>query len=447
MTLKNPAVIRSAYTVLYLFLPLLLVTAIWNSNPVRYGSVKAVPMILGALAYTMMNMQLVLASRPRWLERWFGMDHLYRIHGFLAAGAIAAALFHHALEPRMAFIRWLSPSGDAALILFIITSLLAVLFLTPVLRRLRPLSFLYCAAHFSLFRYHIQRQIHNITVIAVIILFLHVMMTPAARHLSVQSIYILYFGTALSFYIYHRLIRPRFLRSLFTVDSVVPESDQMTTVYMHPVQNRVFPYQPGQFGYFSFQDPALSREEHPFSITSQPGSNILSVTVKNLGDWTSRVRNISPGSTVRVDAPYGRLSPLLYSCRSGIILIAAGAGITPMLSIMRYYRKTDPHQKILLLWMIPYEKELICRQEWQDMQQTMENFTFVPIVSRDPSFPGETGHITVPLIRRYTKLSHIDLSSAQIFICGPSNMQDACIDMLHELQIKDDLIHKENFSF
>ena len=59
-------------------------------------------MMLGALAYTMMNMQLIIASRPKWLEKWFGMDQLYRIHGSLAVIAIAAALIHKGMEPRMA---------------------------------------------------------------------------------------------------------------------------------------------------------------------------------------------------------------------------------------------------------------------------------------------------------------------------------------------------------
>lgn len=449
MTAKNPAAIRSAYILLYLLLPLLLITAIWHINPSKYSSPKIIPMMLGALAYTMMNMQLIIASRPKWLEKWFGMDQLYRIHGSLAVIAIAAALIHRGMEPRMAFIPWLSPAGSTALSLFIITSLLAVLFLTPFLRRLLPASSpLFRITGLAPFRYHIQRWIHNITVIAAVIMFIHVMLTPTAKNWSVQSLYILYFGTALSFYLYHRLMRPRFFRHLFAIDQVIPESDQMTTLRMHPVKGSVFSYKPGQFAYFSFRDPALTREEHPFSITSQPGcTDSLSITIKDLGDWTSQAKHLSPGSTVHIDAPYGRLSPLLYPCLEGMILMAAGAGITPMMSIIRYYRETDPLQKILLFWMVPYEKDLICKEEWLEIQTRMTNFTLVPIVSRDPSFPGETGHITPSLIRKYAGLSQMSLSNAQIFICGPANMQNTCVDMLHELHVNNRLIHKENFSF
>lgn len=118
-----------------------------------------------------------------------------------------------------------------------------------------------------------------------------------------------------------------------------------------------------------------------------------------------------------------------------------------MMSIIRYYRKTDPLQKILLFWMVPYEKDLICKEEWLEIQTRMTNFTLVPIVSRDPSFPGETGHITPSLIRKYAGLSQMSLSNAQIFICGPANMQNTCVDMLHELHVNNRLIHKENFSF
>ena len=89
--IRKSALFRCFYSILYLLLPLPLIILIWNSDPVKYDSFRMIPMVFGVIAYTMLNVQLILASRPKWLEKWFGMDHLYRIHGFMAAAAIAAA--------------------------------------------------------------------------------------------------------------------------------------------------------------------------------------------------------------------------------------------------------------------------------------------------------------------------------------------------------------------
>lgn len=448
MIIKS-ALFRCFYSILYFLLPLPLIILIWNSDPVKYDSFRLTPMVFGVIAYTMLNVQLILASRPRWLEKWFGMDHLYRIHGFMAVAAIAAALLHRSLEPRLRFIPLLSPSGSAALDLFLIASVLAVLFMTPLLKNLPlPAVLLSLIDRCFLFRYHIQRNLHNITVAAAAIMFIHVMLTPAAGNPSVRNLYILYWAAAMCFYLWHRCIRPCFFRRIFTVRSVVPESDTMTTLNLCPLKSTVRPYRAGQFAYFSFRDAAVSKEEHPFSITSSPTDRAhLSLTVKDLGDWTSGVRNISEGSIVKVDGPYGRLSPVLYPVKNGIILIAAGAGITPMLSIIRYYRHKDPDPKILLFWMASHEKDLIRKKEWEQLTSAMKNLTCVPIVSRDPDFQGEKGHLSHDILQKYLSASRTDISCAQIFICGPAGMQKTCLRILHDFPVEQQNIHTENFSF
>ena len=129
---------------------------------------------------------------------------------------------------------------------------------------------------------------------------------------------------------------------------------------LRPETGEVFPYQPGQFGFFRVLGNAVSKEEHPFSISSQPSEKkYLSVTIKDSGDWTAGVQNINPGSIVTLDAPYGRFSPLRYNCENGIVLIAGGIGVTPMLSILRYYHQNNKNQKLMLFWGVNDKSEMI----------------------------------------------------------------------------------------
>jgi predicted ferric reductase len=46
------------------------------------------------------------------------------------------------------------------------------------------------------------------------------------------------------------------------------------------------------------------KEEHPFTISSQPGTGELIITVKSLGDYTSKLKEIPSGTKVLFDGPY-----------------------------------------------------------------------------------------------------------------------------------------------
>ena len=49
----------------------------------------------GVLAFGMMSVAMILASRSVWLDRWLnGLDKMYRLHKWLGLGALIAAVTH-----------------------------------------------------------------------------------------------------------------------------------------------------------------------------------------------------------------------------------------------------------------------------------------------------------------------------------------------------------------
>ena len=79
---------------------------------------------------------------------------------------------------------------------------------------------------------------------------------------------------------------------------------------------------------------------HPFSLTSAPNDVHDSVTVRELGGLTRRLRQYAARSNgqnmyVRVDGPYGHLP--FDPCKESVsIYIAGGVGITPIIGILRH---------------------------------------------------------------------------------------------------------------
>src|SRR5690606_39883485 len=60
-----------------------------------------------------------------------------------------------------------------------------------------------------------------------------------------------------------------------------------------------------------------------------PRPDMLRITVKAIGDHSSRLRELEPGTRVWAEGPYGALTAQRRS-RGKVLLVAGGVGITPM---------------------------------------------------------------------------------------------------------------------
>jgi predicted ferric reductase len=113
------------------------------------------------------------------------------------------------------------------------------------------------------------------------------------------------------------------------VTSVVRESPDVVSVYLTGRRLDQMHAEPGQFFQWRFLGAPGRTRAHPYSLSAAPDGRSLRITVKDLGDGSSQLRHLRPGSRVLVEGPYGRLSPRARTRRK-VALIGAGVGITPL---------------------------------------------------------------------------------------------------------------------
>src|SRR5207249_1860066 len=89
----------------------------------------------------------------------------------------------------------------------------------------------------------------------------------------------------------------------------------------------------GQFFLWLFLTPGRWWASHPFSLSEAPDGRSLRITVKALGDFTSRIGAIAPGTRVVAEGPFGVFTDSLRR-RDGVALIAGGIGITPIRALL-----------------------------------------------------------------------------------------------------------------
>jgi len=108
-------------------------------------------------------------------------------------------------------------------------------------------------------------------------------------------------------------------------------------------------------------------EWHPFTLTSAPEEDYLSVHIRIAGDWTGDLAealkplknlDISHAPKIGIDGPYGAASQDVFDYEVAVC-VGAGIGITPFASLFKsiYYRKRDgikmKFKKVYFIWICP----------------------------------------------------------------------------------------------
>lgn len=138
-------------------------------------------------------------------------------------------------------------------------------------------------------------------------------------------------GAAVGAVLVWRIALPLHLsgRHRLRVTSVRNEGNGSVSIYLTGHRLGDLSVLPGQFFTWRFLGRSGWTRANPYSLSAAPDGKSLRITVKDLGDGSSALRHLRPGTHALVEGPYGRLSPRARTRRS-VVLIGAGVGITPL---------------------------------------------------------------------------------------------------------------------
>jgi predicted ferric reductase len=222
---------------------------------------------------------------------------------------------------------------------------------------------------------------------------------------------------------------------------VVAERGQTTTLVLKPPEGFDFRFQPGQFAWFAIGRSPFSLTLHPFSFSSSAERKQVEIAVKALGDFTSKVHELSPGTTVYADGPHGVFS-MDRDEGPGFGFIAGGVGITGLLSMLRTMADRRDVRPAILVYANNDWEGVTFREELEQLRR-QANLTVIHVLTEPPAdWQGETGFVRTDLLARHLPPGY---QRFQFFICGPPPMMDATEKALTELGVPDARIHTERF--
>jgi predicted ferric reductase len=334
---------------LVLALAVLWVVAQPAGEPTR----RYVGQLCGAESILLLSIGLVLISTLPSVEEWFdGIDRAAIWHRRVAIAGIALLAPHVLLSSNPSSTALGGPLGAIGAIGLVGLALWAILprWRSVVPRVLRGL--VVASRDAPIVRdvrrifggYERWRALHRTTGLFVAAGFAHGVLdgTPFDGAPILRWSYVAIGAVGLGFYVYREVLA-RFFLSLhdYEVDAVRELDEGLVEIALRPI-GRGIDFVPGQFAmiYLEAKD---GWHRHPFTITSAPHEDVVRVTVKALGDYTSRLLQlVEPGMPAVIGGPHGRFSHWRGTDRQ--IWIAGGVGVAPFLSWLRALDGRLPHR-------------------------------------------------------------------------------------------------------
>ncbi|WP_415477336.1 hypothetical protein [Bifidobacterium psychraerophilum] len=305
----------------------------------------------GLVAYVWWLASVVLSTRPRWLDRHVGLPALYAVHGMLGVLAIVLATIHVQFSFSMhAIIRNL---GFAAWHVGLFSILYAGFFLSGILVDRFPFAARVKSRLQFFFKHELSIWIHRLNLVMIALIWLHVHVIPRiSRMTGFMIVFDAYTLVGFAAYAWYKSVAPSSeRRSGLVIENteIAPDVHQITI----RLGTKAPQYRAGDFYFLRFPHVrGVSPQAHPFSVTFAPNNaRTVTFTVKGLGDFTRSLKNVTAGTDVRLEGPYGRFDPIISATDRTVplVLIGMGTGLAPLVSIAGRYAS---QRRIQLLWSV-----------------------------------------------------------------------------------------------
>ncbi len=221
------------------------------------------------------------------------------------------------------------------------------------------------------------------------------------------------------------------------------ETHDVRTFVLRPESERLFRFLPGQFLKLEIAPIGLQR---CYTIASPPTRPWrLEITTKRGGPGSAWLHDtLRPGMRVAVTGPSGDFS-FGADPRGKFLFLAAGSGITPLMSMARTAHDFGSEADIVLIQSARTDSDLLFAGELASMS-TRPGFRPVSIVERDrpcARWDGFRGRLSAAILASACP----DLLEREIYCCGPAPYMAAVRELLGGAGYDMRRYREESFSF
>jgi len=433
--------LRSAFWIgLYILVAIAPILAMYlGPIPPGRGFWREFSVGIGFAGLSMMGLQFFLTGRFRNITAPYGIDVVYHFHRNISLIAFGFILLHPLIlfiaSPETlilllpASLTWWMVGGIVAFVSFL------VVILSSLYRKKLGLT------------YERWRIVHGyVSVVAVGLSIAHIIgVNYYVEGFLKRGLWIAMVTAWVLALVYVRVITSlRMLSRPYTIEEVRKERGNSWTLTLRPDGHKGMAFKPGQFAWLTVGRSPFAIREHPFSFSSSAmETDIVRMTIKELGDFTSRIGEVAPGTRAYLDGPYGSFTTDGNLAR-GYCFVVGGVGMTPVMSILRTMKDRHDTRPVLLIYGSRTWEEVTFREELEGLHEHLK-MKIVHVLEAPPAdWKGEAGWISAELMARYLPENRMEL---EYFICGPEPMQKAIQIALDRLGLPMENVQSESFNF
>ena len=407
-----------------LFLPAIAMLISWIPRDI----IVNVSVLLGFLGLALAGLQLIPIAKLNWLADALDMDKVYSTHHLISILAIVLVLLHPII---LLITSKVFRAGFALNSGWIGLAGLILIGLTSGLRKRLNLGYVPWLG------------LHNLLTAIILVFGLwhmfrvnYYMEIPLVRWVWIVEI----IAMALII-LYIRVIHPFMVgRKPFKVESVEAEPNGLYSLNLLPDGHAGVPFKAGQIAWISTGKSPWVLSRNPFSYAGSdvaPGGRVR-FAIKELGDFTSTIKNLKPGDRVYVDGPYGYFHLHMEDMMEGFVLLAGGIGVAPVMSIMNTLADTNDKRPVYVFYGDYNEDTALYQDEFAAAAEKI-NLKYFTVLEK-PLHEGYPypGYITSDLMTSVLPENYKDLF---YFVCGPAPMLRAMERNFVKLGIASNHVH------
>jgi len=202
-------------------------------------------------------------------------------------------------------------------------------------------------------------------------------------------------------------------------------------------------FKAGQYLAMSFESGSKPSPMRCFSIVSSPAESNIRLGMRSSGVYTKKLAHLKPGTNIYLQGPFGEFT--VKQSTQDVVMMAAGIGITPFISILKDLTETNAPINAYLIYSsrnnqnIPFYDELTqlsAKNPRIKVLYTSENG------QKNTNAKIYTGKVNKELL---DKLTNNRYDGREWMICGPAKYMSSITKILQDNGVRDKNINSEAF--
>ncbi|WP_284979831.1 ferredoxin reductase [Arthrobacter sp. fls2-241-R2A-200] len=232
---------------------------------------------------------------------------------------------------------------------------------------------------------------------------------------------------------------------------IVPEVGGMMTFVFRRTDGAPLAFRAGQYVNVAFPVNGEDRDpvDRSYSLSSSPTKPwTFDITVKRdpsgvVSPWVHE--NVKPGTVLEMLGPVGAFHLPDADRRARYLLLAAGAGITPIMSMVRTIHSLPGQADVVVLYHgaaaggFAFHRELAYIAS---VDSRVKVFYSLGDRARPDGWEGLSGRLTAAMLEEVAP----DANGRQVYACGPEGYLNTATELLRKVGVDDTSIYMEFFS-